>query len=166
MDCSIKDVISARVENYKEVVNKVYKDRTIEGRNVKKKFTEGVDPIRQRCEKYKEKQMKSNVLAQKHNESFSGREEVILHRKMFPKQCNISFDMNVAPNKREYQFHIKTKPEVHNVESQRICEKRKKKGINEDAIKKNMNEDIRAAGKESGSVVNVNVSIIYVYNVI
>lgn len=44
---SIKVAINGRIPNYKEVVEKVYKESKTEAKNVKSKITENIDPIHQ-----------------------------------------------------------------------------------------------------------------------
>lgn len=160
---SIKVSINGKIPNYKEVVEKVYKESKTDARDVKSKITENIDPIHQKLDKYKPKENKSYALAQHHKELFSEREP-ISHKKFFPQKNNISFDMNSLPNPKEYQFHIKTKPEIHNVQSENYMRKPEKGKktffniVNNNNNKSITNDEIRPAGKKSENIICVNVS--------
>ena len=73
--------------------------------------------------------------------------------------------MNSIPNPNEYKFHIKTKPEIHNVQSENyiIKSERGKKTFYNDTNKinnnkSNINDGIPPAGQKSENFKNVNVS--------
>jgi hypothetical protein len=161
---SIKVAINGRIPNYKEVVEKVYKESKTEAKNVKSKITENIDPIHQQFDKYKPKENKSYALVRHHKEVFCEKEP-ITHKKFFPQKNNISFDMNSIPNPNEYKFHIKTKPEIHNVQSENyiIKSERGKKTFYNNINKNNnnncnTNDGIPPAGQKSENIKNMNVS--------
>ena len=170
---TIKVSINGRIPGYKEVVEKVFKESQTTARNVKSKLTENIDPIHQQLDKYKPKERKSSALTRHYNEVFQEK-KTIAHKRIIPTKNNISSDMNSHPNPKDSKFHIKTKPEIHNVQSQKevlVSEGGKRTYFNKENNNHNYNyntnnpnnnyntNEIRAAGQKSENMITINVSL-------
>ena len=174
---TIKVSINGRIPGYKEVVEKVFKESQTTARNVKSKLTENIDPIHQQLDKYKPKERKSSALAKHYNEVFQEKQP-IAHTRVIPTKNNISSDMNSHPNPQDAKFHIKTKPEIHNVQSQKeviVSEGGKRTYFNKENNNHKYNtnnpnnnyntNEIRAAGQKSENMITINVSFLFTMNI-